>query len=99
MITEYSFFTLSEVQNTHTQNKIFDIKLKNKTCQVCEYCFLPMSSDCVSLVLSIFCYNKQVLGPVPELKESTPEEDSQADASNSASLYKVPQLCYVLGLC
>uniref|UniRef100_A0A673FG78 Macrophage-capping protein-like n=1 Tax=Sinocyclocheilus rhinocerous TaxID=307959 RepID=A0A673FG78_9TELE len=31
----------------------------------------------------------QVLGPVPELKESTPEEDSQADASNIASLYKV----------
>ncbi|KTF76269.1 hypothetical protein cypCar_00038790, partial [Cyprinus carpio] len=31
----------------------------------------------------------EVLGPVPELKESTPEEDSQADASNSASLYKV----------
>lgn len=31
----------------------------------------------------------KVLGPVPELKESTPEEDSKADASNSASLYKV----------
>uniref|UniRef100_A0A8C1JM90 Macrophage-capping protein n=1 Tax=Cyprinus carpio TaxID=7962 RepID=A0A8C1JM90_CYPCA len=31
----------------------------------------------------------QVLGPKPELKESTPEEDSQADASNIASLYKV----------
>lgn len=34
---------------------------------------------------------------MPELKESTPEEDSQADASNSASLYKVPQLAmYIL---
>ncbi|XP_031441161.1 capping protein (actin filament), gelsolin-like b isoform X2 [Clupea harengus] len=31
----------------------------------------------------------EVLGPVPELTESTPEEDSKADVSNSASLYKV----------
>uniref|UniRef100_A0AAY4AQM3 Macrophage-capping protein n=1 Tax=Denticeps clupeoides TaxID=299321 RepID=A0AAY4AQM3_9TELE len=31
----------------------------------------------------------QVLGPMPALKESTPEDDSQADASNTASLYKV----------
>ncbi|KAL7869484.1 hypothetical protein AOLI_G00134720 [Acnodon oligacanthus] len=31
----------------------------------------------------------KVLGPVPELKESSPEDDSQADVSNSASLYKV----------
>ncbi|XP_071765557.2 capping protein (actin filament), gelsolin-like b [Centroberyx gerrardi] len=31
----------------------------------------------------------KVLGPVPALAESTPEEDSKADASNSASLYKV----------
>uniref|UniRef100_A0A8C9SL50 Macrophage-capping protein n=2 Tax=Scleropages formosus TaxID=113540 RepID=A0A8C9SL50_SCLFO len=31
----------------------------------------------------------EVLGPVPDLKDSTPEEDSRADASNSASLYKV----------
>lgn len=31
----------------------------------------------------------KVLGPMPELAESTPEEDSKADASNSASLYKV----------
>ncbi|KAJ8416664.1 hypothetical protein AAFF_G00325420 [Aldrovandia affinis] len=31
----------------------------------------------------------KVLGPMPGLKESTPEEDFQADASNSASLYKV----------
>uniref|UniRef100_A0A3B4C254 Macrophage-capping protein n=2 Tax=Pygocentrus nattereri TaxID=42514 RepID=A0A3B4C254_PYGNA len=31
----------------------------------------------------------KVLGPVPELKENTPEDDSQADVSNSASLYKV----------
>ncbi|KAI1898834.1 hypothetical protein AGOR_G00076430 [Albula goreensis] len=31
----------------------------------------------------------KVLGPMPSLKGSTPEEDSQADASNSASLYKV----------
>ncbi|XP_061104974.1 macrophage-capping protein-like isoform X2 [Conger conger] len=31
----------------------------------------------------------QVLGPMPELKESVPEEDTQADVSNSASLYKV----------
>ncbi|KAJ8401743.1 hypothetical protein AAFF_G00377140 [Aldrovandia affinis] len=31
----------------------------------------------------------QVLGPMPELKESIPEEDTQADVSNSASLYKV----------
>lgn len=31
----------------------------------------------------------QVLGKMPELAESTPEEDSKADASNSASLYKV----------
>lgn len=31
----------------------------------------------------------EVLGPVPELKESTSEEDSKADASNTASLYKV----------
>ncbi|KAJ8342978.1 hypothetical protein SKAU_G00329060 [Synaphobranchus kaupii] len=31
----------------------------------------------------------QVLGPMPELKESIPEEDIQADVSNSASLYKV----------
>ncbi|XP_036404528.1 capping protein (actin filament), gelsolin-like b [Megalops cyprinoides] len=31
----------------------------------------------------------KVLGPMPSLKESTSEEDSQADASNSASLYKV----------
>lgn len=27
---------------------------------------------------------------MPALAESTPEEDSRADASNSASLYKVP---------
>lgn len=33
--------------------------------------------------------SRQVLGPVPQLAESTPEEDSKADASNSASLYKV----------
>ncbi|XP_062858920.1 capping protein (actin filament), gelsolin-like b [Trichomycterus rosablanca] len=32
---------------------------------------------------------QKVLGPVPALKESTPEDDSQADASNTASLYKV----------
>uniref|UniRef100_A0A3Q1C4S1 Macrophage-capping protein n=1 Tax=Amphiprion ocellaris TaxID=80972 RepID=A0A3Q1C4S1_AMPOC len=32
---------------------------------------------------------KQVLGQMPALAESTPEEDSKADASNSASLYKV----------
>uniref|UniRef100_A0A674EEB9 Capping protein (actin filament), gelsolin-like b n=1 Tax=Salmo trutta TaxID=8032 RepID=A0A674EEB9_SALTR len=31
----------------------------------------------------------KVLGPMVELAESTPEEDSQADVSNSASLYKV----------
>ncbi|XP_036381301.1 macrophage-capping protein-like [Megalops cyprinoides] len=31
----------------------------------------------------------QVLGPKPDLKESTPEEDTQADISNSVSLYKV----------
>lgn len=31
----------------------------------------------------------KVLGPIPQLAESTPEEDSKADASNSASLYKV----------
>uniref|UniRef100_A0A8C7I504 Capping protein (actin filament), gelsolin-like b n=1 Tax=Oncorhynchus kisutch TaxID=8019 RepID=A0A8C7I504_ONCKI len=31
----------------------------------------------------------KVLGPMLELAESTPEEDSQADVSNSASLYKV----------
>uniref|UniRef100_A0A3B4BFH5 Gelsolin-like domain-containing protein n=1 Tax=Periophthalmus magnuspinnatus TaxID=409849 RepID=A0A3B4BFH5_9GOBI len=30
-----------------------------------------------------------VLGKMPPLAESTPEEDSKADASNSASLYKV----------
>ncbi|KAJ8266088.1 hypothetical protein GJAV_G00125740, partial [Gymnothorax javanicus] len=31
----------------------------------------------------------QVLGPMPVLKESIPEEDKQADVSNTASLYKV----------
>ncbi|XP_036428245.1 capping protein (actin filament), gelsolin-like b [Colossoma macropomum] len=31
----------------------------------------------------------KVLGPLPELKESSPEDDSQADVSNAASLYKV----------
>ncbi|XP_066520615.1 capping protein (actin filament), gelsolin-like b [Hoplias malabaricus] len=31
----------------------------------------------------------KVLGSVPVLKDSTPEDDSQADVSNSASLYKV----------
>ncbi|XP_047242897.1 capping protein (actin filament), gelsolin-like b isoform X3 [Girardinichthys multiradiatus] len=31
----------------------------------------------------------KVLGPMPALAESTPEEDNKADASNSASLYKV----------
>ncbi|KAM9827523.1 capping protein (actin filament), gelsolin-like b [Neosynchiropus ocellatus] len=31
----------------------------------------------------------KVLGPVPQLAESTSEEDRKADASNSASLYKV----------
>ncbi|XP_058870577.1 capping protein (actin filament), gelsolin-like b [Acipenser ruthenus] len=31
----------------------------------------------------------QVLGPKPALKEGSPEEDLQADTSNSASLYKV----------
>ncbi|XP_023688193.1 capping protein (actin filament), gelsolin-like b isoform X2 [Paramormyrops kingsleyae] len=31
----------------------------------------------------------EVLGPMPALKVSTPEEDTKADASNSASLYKV----------
>ncbi|XP_067117843.1 capping protein (actin filament), gelsolin-like b [Osmerus mordax] len=31
----------------------------------------------------------KVLGPMLELAESTPEEDSKADASNSASLFKV----------
>lgn len=31
----------------------------------------------------------KVLGQMPQLAESTPEEDKQADASNSASLYKV----------
>ncbi|CAB1415318.1 unnamed protein product [Pleuronectes platessa] len=31
----------------------------------------------------------KVLGQMPALAESTSEEDSQADASNSASLYKV----------
>ncbi|XP_060750016.1 capping protein (actin filament), gelsolin-like b isoform X2 [Tachysurus vachellii] len=31
----------------------------------------------------------KVLGPMPALKESSPEDDSQADMSNTASLYKV----------
>ncbi|KAM6949651.1 capping protein (actin filament), gelsolin-like b isoform 1-T1 [Aplochiton taeniatus] len=31
----------------------------------------------------------KILGPVVELAESTPEDDSKADVSNSASLYKV----------
>ncbi|KAM3857662.1 capping protein (actin filament), gelsolin-like b [Diretmus argenteus] len=31
----------------------------------------------------------KVLGPMPALAESTPEEDTKADRSNSASLYKV----------
>lgn len=31
----------------------------------------------------------KVLGQMPELPESTPEDDSKADTSNSASLYKV----------
>lgn len=31
----------------------------------------------------------KVLGPMPALPESTPEEDNKADASNVASLYKV----------
>ncbi|XP_028419544.1 capping protein (actin filament), gelsolin-like b isoform X3 [Perca flavescens] len=31
----------------------------------------------------------KVLGQMPQLAESTPEEDSKADTSNSASLYKV----------
>ncbi|XP_018586293.1 macrophage-capping protein-like [Scleropages formosus] len=31
----------------------------------------------------------KILGPMPALKESTPEEDTQADVSNTASLYKV----------
>ncbi|KAM9462489.1 capping protein (actin filament), gelsolin-like b isoform 1-T1 [Clarias gariepinus] len=31
----------------------------------------------------------KVLGPMPVLKESSPEDDSKADASNTASLYKV----------
>ncbi|XP_034082283.1 capping protein (actin filament), gelsolin-like b isoform X1 [Gymnodraco acuticeps] len=31
----------------------------------------------------------KVLGKMPQLAESTPEEDSKADASNSASFYKV----------
>ena len=35
------------------------------------------------------CVDEQVLGQMPALAESTPEEDSKADASNSASLYKV----------
>lgn len=33
--------------------------------------------------------SEQALGPKPELAESTPQEDSEADASNAASLYKV----------
>lgn len=48
-----------------------------------------MNSNSVAIFQSVFCWNQQVLGPKPELKESTPEEDSKADASNSASLYKV----------
>lgn len=38
-----------------------------------------------------FCdlVDEQVLGQMPALAESTPEDDSKADASNSASLYKV----------
>lgn len=47
--------------------------------------FIDTMMNCVAILLS----NQQVLGAKPELKESTPEEDSQADASNSASLYKV----------
>uniref|UniRef100_A0AAY4EFP0 Macrophage-capping protein n=2 Tax=Denticeps clupeoides TaxID=299321 RepID=A0AAY4EFP0_9TELE len=31
----------------------------------------------------------QVLGPIPRLKDSSPEDDTQADLLNSASLYKV----------
>ena len=41
------------------------------------------------LCLPLVTCDWQVLGPVPELTESTPEEDSKADVSNSASLYKV----------
>uniref|UniRef100_A0A8B9KGD2 Capping protein (actin filament), gelsolin-like b n=1 Tax=Astyanax mexicanus TaxID=7994 RepID=A0A8B9KGD2_ASTMX len=40
-------------------------------------------------VISLTGGEGTVLGPVPALKESSPEDDSQADVSNSASLYKV----------
>lgn len=39
--------------------------------------------------------DEQVLGPMPALKESSPEDDSQADASNTASLYKVPEHVFI----
>ena len=37
----------------------------------------------------------QVLGPMAELGESTPEEDTKADRSNSAHLYKVSTKLYL----
>lgn len=48
-------------------------------------CSGPVSSPC----------DEQVLGPMPALKESSPEDDSQADASNTASLYKVPEHVFI----
>lgn len=40
-----------------------------------------------------------VLGPMPQLAEGSPEEDSEADASNSAVLYKVQEITSSSALC
>lgn len=45
------------------------------------------------VLIRCFCAAVQVLGQTPTLPESTPEEDSKADASNIASLYKVSSIC------
>lgn len=41
------------------------------------------------MIWNVCRVDEQVLGQMPALAESTPEDDSKADASNSASLYKV----------
>ena len=59
---------------------------------------LLLQSDPLPILNPPYSLDWQVLGPMTELGESTPEEDTKADRSNSAHLYKVSlhsNLCLV----
>lgn len=45
---------------------------------------------------SLLFFAQKALGPIPVLKDSSTEEDAEADITNSASLYKVSSLFFTV---